>query len=68
MNKNQKENSLDNTVIPFGAGLAIGSLVTGLLKAAWTVAVATGLGIAVYSLFPKNKKEQDACKYGQKQN
>ena len=50
---------MSNSLIPFGAGVAVGTLISGLAKVLLGMVVATGRGVAVYNLIPnKDTKEK----------
>jgi hypothetical protein len=69
MDRKKLESSVNNSLVPFGAGLAVGGLVVGVFKALCVLTVATGVAIGVNNLFfNKDEKESDTCKSGQKQN
>jgi len=59
---------MDNPLISFGSGIAIGALATGALKLLGVAALGIGIGIGVRRLLSKDTKEHDECKSGQKQN
>ena len=60
-----KEKDGKESLVSFGAGVAVGSLVTGALKALLGIVVATGVGYTAYKLV--SDKEPTQCKCGQKQ-